>query len=167
MGPLHTADARPLAIRRATPEDATDLARLRYELRAAIYSPEETAEAFVARCETWMAERLRPESPWRAWVAVSGGELVGTVWLQLLEKLPNPVAEPERHGYVSNLFVLPSHRGYGLGAALMEAALRECDDSAVDAVVLWPTPRSRSLYQRFGFGVRDDLMERRAEHGSH
>jgi hypothetical protein len=32
---------------------------------------------------------------------------------------------------------------------------------AVDAVVLWPTPASRTLYLRHGFAVREDLMERR------
>ncbi len=160
MAPAATA-SHPI-VRRATPEDAPSLARLRYEFRAAVSPPEETEDSFVPRCEAWMAARLAPaSSSWCVWVADAGEDLVGTVWLQLLEKIPNPVAEPERHGYVSNLFVQPSHRGYGLGAALMEAALRECDDSQVDAVVLWPTPRSRSLYQRFGFEVRDDLMERR------
>jgi hypothetical protein len=28
-------------------------------------------------------------------------------------------------------------------------------------VLLWPTPRSRSLYLRHGFATRDDVLERR------
>lgn len=28
----------------------------------------------------------------------------------------------------------------------------------VDAVILWPTPASRTLYDRHGFAVRDDLF---------
>lgn len=31
----------------------------------------------------------------------------------------------------------------------------------IDAVMLWPTPRSRGLYERYGFTVRDDVMMRR------
>jgi len=31
----------------------------------------------------------------------------------------------------------------------------------VDAVILWPTPRSRSLYLRLGFASREDLLEHR------
>jgi hypothetical protein len=29
----------------------------------------------------------------------------------------------------------------------------------MDAVILWPTPRSRRLYERHGFAVRKDLFE--------
>jgi GNAT superfamily N-acetyltransferase len=89
------------------------------------------------------------------------GELVGSVWLHFLEKLPNPVAEPEWHGYISSLFVRPAVRGSGLGSRLLVAALEECDRRGCDAVLLWPTPRSRSLYLRHGFTVRDDVLERR------
>ena len=38
---------------------------------------------------------------------------------------------------------------------------RACDDLGVDAIFLWPTDKSRPFYLRYGFGVRDDLMERR------
>lgn len=116
---------------------------------------------FVARCTTWMAGRLADGSAWRCWVAEDHGKLVGTVWLGLFEKIPNPVAEPERHGYVSNLYVLPEWRGHETGGALLAAAMQECDVRRLDAVILWPTPESRSLYERHGFAVKDDLMERR------
>ena len=107
-----------------------------------------------------MAARLATAA-WRSWVLERQGELVGSVWLQLLEKLPNPVAEPEWHGYISSLFVRPDARGSGLGSRLLVAALEECDRRGCDAVLLWPTPRSRSLYQRHGVALRDDLLERR------
>jgi GNAT superfamily N-acetyltransferase len=87
--------------------------------------------------------------------------MVGTVWLQFLEKLPNPVAEPERHGYVSSLYVRPDFRGAGLGSALLSTCVETCRRYEVDAVLLWPTPASRSLYLRHGFEPREDLLERR------
>jgi GNAT superfamily N-acetyltransferase len=148
------------SIRPATPADAAALAGLRYAFRAAIDPPAEPEPAFVARCTRWMAERLAG-SAWRCWVAEQRATIVGTVWLGLFEKIPNPVAEPELHGYLSNLYVRPEHRGRGTGGALLAAAMQECDDRRLDAVILWPTPESRSLYERHGFAVRDDLMERR------
>jgi GNAT superfamily N-acetyltransferase len=108
-----------------------------------------------------MAGRLADGSAWRCWVADDHGTIVATVWLGLFEKIPNPVAEPEMHGYVSNLYVLPDRRGHGTGGALLAAAMQACDARRVDAVILWPTPESRSLYERHGFAARDDLMERR------
>ena len=153
--------AVPVEIRPARPDDADGLARLRWEFRAALAPPAEAEAKFVARCAGWMALRIRDGSLWRSWVALDAGTLVGTVWVAFLEKLPNPVAEPERHAYVSNLFVRPSARGRGLGSRLLGAALAACDAAGVDAVILWPTPRSRSLYERHGFGVSGDLLERR------
>jgi len=150
----------PPVLRSGLPADADALARLRWAFRADLQQPAESAAAFLARCRPWMAARLA-SGPWRSWVLEQHGELVGSVWLQLLEKLPNPVAEPEWHGYISSLFVSPEARGGGLGSRLLAAALAECDRHGCDAVLLWPTPRSRSLYFRHGFSVRDDLLERR------
>jgi ribosomal protein S18 acetylase RimI-like enzyme len=152
--------ASPPALRAGLPSDANALARLRYAFRTDLDTPAEAEAVFLARCRSWMETQLA-SGPWRSWVLEQNGDLVGTVWLQLLEKLPNPVAEPEWHGYISSLFVLPEARGHGLGSRLLAAALAECDRRGCDAVVLWPTPRSRSLYERHGFAVRQDLLERR------
>jgi GNAT superfamily N-acetyltransferase len=148
------------AIRAAVPGDAPALAGLRHEFRSDLAPAAEPEAAFLERCTGWMARSLADGAAWRCWVADAGGTLVGTVWLQLIEKLPNPVAEPERHGYVTNLYVRPAHRGGGLGSALLGACLQECERLQLDTVVLWPTPASRSLYFRHGFAVRDDLLAR-------
>lgn len=149
------------AVRAAGVQDAPALARLRYEFRGGIVPLAEAEPVFLERCTAWMTRRLEAVDGWRCWVAVADGTIVGTVWLQLLEKLPNPVTEPELHGYVSSLYVRPAYRGAGLGTALLDTCLRECRQVAVDAVLLWPTPTSRSLYLRHGFAVRDDLLELR------
>lgn len=147
-------------IRAARESDAAVLAALRYEFRGGIAPVTEGEQAFLARCAAWMGSRLGA-STWRCWVAQVDDEIVGTAWLHLLEKLPNPVGEPEVHGYVSSLYVRPVFRGAGLGSALLCACLDACDHLGVDSVILWPTPASRSLYLRHGFGSRDDLLERR------
>jgi GNAT superfamily N-acetyltransferase len=141
--------------------DVPALARLRYEFRAEHDAPVESEAGFLARCAGWMTARLVPGGSWRCWLAEEAGRAVGTVWLQRIEKLPNPVAEAESHGYVSSLYVVPSSRGAGLGGRLLGACMEACQTEELDAVILWPTPRSRSLYLRHGFAVREDLLERR------
>ena len=150
-----------IRVRRGRPADAEALARMRYEFRADLAPPAETPPAFSARCATWMRRQLAPGSSWLCWIAELSDEIVGTIWLELIEKLPNPVAERERHGYITNLYVRPAHRGNGAGSLLLRHALAECESHGVDAVVLWPTPASRSLYQRLGFAPPTDLLERR------
>ena len=145
----------------ATHGDAPTLARLRYDFRASQDPVAEPEADFLARCTSWMAARLVPGSAWRCWVAEDAGRLIGTLWLQLLEKLPNPVAEAELHGYITSVYVDRSRRGAGLGSRLLDTCLRICVAEGLDAVILWPSTRSRRLYERHGFAVRDDLFERR------
>lgn len=145
-------------LRRATRADAAVLARFRHEFRAPRDQNVESAGEFLARCEAWMRARLDAESAWRVWIAETDRGPVGTVWLQLVEKLPNPVVEREWHGYVSNLFVRDEARDQGVGSTLLRAALDECDRLDVDNVILWPTPRSRSLYTRHGFAAADNML---------
>ena len=141
--------------------DVPALARLRYEFRAGHDAPIESEAEFLDRCAEWMEARVVPGGSWSCWLAEEAGRAVGTIWLQRIEKLPNPVDEAESHGYVSSLYVVPSSRDAGLGGRLLDACLRSCQAEEMDAVILWPTPQSRSLYLRHGFAVREDLMERR------
>jgi GNAT superfamily N-acetyltransferase len=151
----------PFQVRRATPEDAAALAQLRYEFRTELDSPIESGTIFVERCARWMARHLGPEGGWRCWLAVLGDTPVGTVWLQLIEKLPNPVGHRDYHGYISSVYVVPSLRNAGIGSALLQACVVDAEALGLDALFLWPTQRSRPLYARYGFEVSDDLLERR------
>lgn len=148
-------------IRAATPGDAPELARLRYAFRTERRPAEELEAEFLSRCTGWMTERLAPGARWRCWVAVVEGRLAGTLWLQVIEKLPNPGAEAELHGYISSVYVTPPLRNRGVGTALLKACLNASDALEIDAVFLWSTADSRRLYQRHGFDLRDDLLDRR------
>ena len=155
-------------LRRAVPADAPALAELRYAFRTRDYpgraSTFEERAAFLDRCVPWMAERLASEasSGWRCWVAElldhADRRLAGQLWLQAIEKIPNPASEPELHAYVSNVYVLPELRGRGLAGRLLDLALAWCRDHAVDQVILWPSEKSRPLYARHGFAVSDGVL---------
>jgi GNAT superfamily N-acetyltransferase len=150
-----------ITTRRACPEDAATLARMRYTFRAAQDAPIEPIDVFVERCERWMADRLR-EGRWHGWVAEQDRRIIGNLWLHLIEKIPNPVDEPETHAYISNLYVEEALRGRGVGATLLETAIDFCRERKVDKVILWPTARSRSLYSRHGFVEPQGLLELRS-----
>ncbi|HSB75970.1 MAG TPA: GNAT family N-acetyltransferase [Terriglobales bacterium] len=151
-----------IAIREAAPRDAPALAALRCDFRSGLAPSREEREAFVRRCSAWMSESL--SQGWKCWLAARQEEIVGQIWLQLVPKLPNPNGEPERHAYITNLYVKPECRG-GVGSRLLRAALEFAQAQAVDAVILWPTPRSRSLYLRHGFTPPGDLLELRRDRG--
>ena len=100
---------------------------------------------------------------WRCWVVEDGNHLLGQVCVQLFEKMPNPVNEPEVHAYLTNFYVVPELRSHGLGRRLLNKALSWCRAQGVDAVILWATPGSRSLYRRCGLVESADIFELRRD----
>lgn len=147
-------------IRRAVAEDASELAALRWGFRSVAHGTlDESEQAFVERCTTWMRARLSGVGSWAAWIAEDDTRAVGQIWVQLVEKLPNPTGEREHHAYISNLYVQPSARG-GVGTRLLETCLTWLVEREVDAILLWPSPSSRSLYERHGFTFAHDIFVR-------
>jgi GNAT superfamily N-acetyltransferase len=144
-------------IRLANLNDVTVLARLRYLLRSKGASNVEAESQFITRTERWMLDHLQQEQ-WRCWVAEDAGTVLGALWLQLIEKIPNPTSEPEYYAYITNVFVHEAARRQGIGTQLLSEALSFCRQQSVEKIVLWPTERSRSLYERHGFAVRTAVL---------
>jgi GNAT superfamily N-acetyltransferase len=151
-----------IEIREATIDDAGALAELRWEFRSTRPERVEDHDAFVLRCAAWMRAQLTTNLHWRALVAVDGARIVGQLWMHTIEKLPNPTTERERHVYVSNVYVTPSARG-GVGSRLLDAALAWAASQNVDRVILWPSDRSRSIYERRGFASTPNVFELRLD----
>jgi GNAT superfamily N-acetyltransferase len=111
-----------------------------------------------------MKKRFRVgSSPWRCWVIDDGKQLLGHVCVQLFEKMPNPVNEPELHAYVTNFYIVPELRNHGLGGRLLKKALSWCRAQSVDAVILWATAESKSLYRRCGLLESAEIFELRGD----
>ncbi len=145
-------------IRLASDGDAVTLARLRLELRSSSHEVVENEQEFLARCESWMSERLRKGSQWQCWIAERQAIALGAVWAQLVEKIPNPIAEPEYYVYLTNFYVREEYRGAGIGSRLLAAVLEWSKSKHAEKVILWPTERSKPFYLRHGFSSSDDLM---------
>jgi len=147
-----------IEVREATIDDARALAELRWEFRAAKAQPVEDRETFVSRCAGWMRAQLTTSLQWRAWIAEDGATAVGQIWAHTIEKLPNPALERERHVYISNVYVTPAARG-GVGSRLLEAVVAWARSQNADRVFLWPTDRSRPMYERHGFATTTNILE--------
>jgi GNAT superfamily N-acetyltransferase len=151
-------------IRVATSADWRALAEMRYRFRAEVGSPTETKSRFVRRCTSWMKKAFGTDSRvWRCWVIDDGKRLLGHVCVQLFEKMPNPVNEPEAHAYLTNFYVVPEMRGRGLGRKLLNNALSWCRAQNADAVLLWATAESKSVYRQCGLLKPADILELRGD----
>jgi len=140
-------DHVPVHVRVAAIADADAVAHLRAE-----WSADRTDPSFAARIADWM----RSEGDRRTtWLACVGDIAVGLGSLFEYRRMPKPREPDVCWGYIGNMFVRPAWRGRGIGAALLRALIAEADARGYVRIVLSPSPRARSLYERHGFVVPD------------
>ena len=106
-----------------------------------------------------MSDALR-RGMWLCWIAESDTELLASLWLYRIPKIPNPNGNPEEHAYLSSFGVRATARNQGLGSMMLAEALAFCEAQRIDSIVLWPTERSRPLYLRHGFRVATGLLDK-------
>ena len=157
-GGTSTHDAH---FRIATEADAADLAALKvhwshpndpdYEVDA------DEASTFAGQLRDWMRERGEQSV---CIVASVGGQMVGMAWLAIYHRAPN-VGDIERlSGDVQSVFVLPAHRGRGIGEAMMQALVDEADARGIRRVTVSSSTQARPVYERVGFRVPPRLLQR-------
>ncbi|MFI2201169.1 GNAT family N-acetyltransferase [Streptomyces sp. NPDC020192] len=98
---------------------------------------------------------------WLAWVAEHAGVLHGHVFLQLVERVPEPYEDNTPFGYVTNFYAAPDRRGRGLGARLLAALRAHAREQGLEVLIVWPSERSVPLYRRSGFEPSAEVLESR------
>lgn len=143
-------------IRRAGDADLAAITQLRREWTQEQDGGQPDAD-FEARLAAWFAR----ESARRiTWLAEAASRPVGMMNLAIFERMPRPGHEPSCWGYLGNAFILAAYRNQGIGTQLLHAVLRYADENDLARVVLSPSDRAISLYERAGFGPADSLMLR-------
>ena len=129
-------------IRMAVEKDAVSIASVLYEAFTE-YTSVYTREAFTATTPTSdQIQRRLSEGP--VWVAVHKGAIVGTV-----SAVPQGAAF-----YIRSMAVLPTARGHGIGALLLDHIERFAAAHGAEYLVLSTTPfltRAIRLYEHVGF----------------
>jgi hypothetical protein len=156
-------DPRPRVFK-ATPGDAAALASIRFEVCAESGDVVETREHFLQRCSDWMRDRLTSNSSWHCW---RDRDSTAYLWLQIADRLPNPLHELEAEAYCS-IYVRPargnaeSRRRAELTVdALVAAAIGWCRQNAVGSVVVSDSPAAAPVLDRMGFEGPANLREYR------
>jgi GNAT superfamily N-acetyltransferase len=137
-------------IETANVDDASELARLRWELYTEQEGELEALDGYRERFEVFAREALSTDS-WRAWIARDDTGPVGAMWLQTVARIPVPGKVAGPIGYLTNVYVAPEHRNAGLGARMLNEITSWCRAEGYSLLIVWPTERSRPFYGRAGF----------------
>ncbi len=143
--PAAPGDARP-ALRLADASDAAALAALRWAWSATSddRDPDRLTRDFI----TFMSSTA---SSHRCVVAELDGALVAMAWLAFTARPPVVGASGRRSADLQSVFVRPEHRGTGLGARLVQAAIDLARAEGAEHLTVHATPDAAAFYERFGF----------------
>ncbi|PZR64017.1 MAG: GNAT family N-acetyltransferase [Chloroflexi bacterium] len=146
-----------MTIRRATPDDAKEIADVHVRSWQVAYRgllPDEVIEEMVAgrqaRAERFRALLSDEESPPRVWVAVDGVSIVG---MAVVGPSRDPEAGPTT-GELEAIYLAPEAMGRGIGRALLDQAVADLGERGFTDAMLWvlrENRRARHFYNAAGW----------------
>ena len=77
--------------------------------------------------------------------------IIATVFLSLVETIPNSVYPNGRTGVVHNVYTCPAYRKTGLATALLQEMLNKARPLDINSIDLIATEDGRPLYEKSGF----------------
>lgn len=145
------------AVGQARRADVADLARLLWLHASSEERDTQDADAFAVDLDTWWSQHLHTHLPFVA--RVDGSGVVGMAWLAIVPRVPRPGTTVRRSADVQSVYVLPQHRGTGIGSALVTAAADHARQFGSAPVIVHSGRTAVPLYERLGFASSRQLLQ--------
>ena len=155
-GAGHTGRVR---IDQASADDVLGLAALLWFNHHGEAPVQRDAELFAGDLAGWWDARRESHVGFVARVGEGAGELVGMAWLALVHRVPRPGTLDRLSADIQSVFVLPDHRGNGVGSALVEAAAARAVELGALNVTVHSGERAVPVYERLGFASSPELLQ--------
>jgi GNAT superfamily N-acetyltransferase len=145
-------------ISQASADDVAELARLLWLNHHDEEPAQPSADSFAAGLAQWWDAHRDSHL---AFVArLTRPEIVGMAWVALVPRPPRPGATHRLSADLQSVYVLPEHRGQGIGAALIEAASAHATHLGSLHVTVHSGHTAVPLYERLGFAGSRQLLRR-------
>lgn len=145
-----------MEMRLAGTEDLSDIARLLWLNGSPEEQGSQSQQDFATEVQTWWHEHGESHLALLAVEDVA----VGMAWVCLVPRPPRPGNSTRTAADLQSVYVLPEHRGRGIGTALVEEALRCAHSRGAERLTVHSGRRAAPLYQRLGFAFDPLLLQR-------
>ena len=150
-----------MIIRPHTQSDFNSIAELRWKLKTEDLASEKRPDKDVFI--TSYLDHLKHEEAvgqTTHWVAAENNDVFGVVTLRRVSKDTSLSGKGGAWGYVTNVYVVGDKRNRRIGTYLLADCISCARSQGLEFLLVWPSERSRSLYERAGFeGSSDPLIK--------
>jgi GNAT superfamily N-acetyltransferase len=156
--------ADELSIRRATADDADEMARLRRDMQAELLTTGDRTLALDAASSRQNREYFREKLPtgeFVAFLAETGSVIAGTSGMVVYRAPPTQGNATGVEGYIMNMYTVPAYRGRGIATLLLDHLVEHVRGLGGHRVWLRASEVGRPVYERFGFGDDPHYMSYR------
>lgn len=147
-----------MRISQATADDVAGLARLVWLNHLGAEPSSKSLDEFATELAGWWAARQDAHVAFVARVAQP--EIVGMAWAALVPRVPRPGTTGRLSADLQSVFVLPQHRGNGVGSALVDAVTEHATRLGALHTTVHSGQRAVPLYERLGFEASRQLLQR-------
>lgn len=149
---------RRVKITQAGPNDIEDLARLLWIDTHNEEPAQWSIHAFATELAHWWDSHRETHT---AFVSRQDEPaIIGIAWVAILPRIPRPGAANRLSADIQTVFVMPQHRGAGIGSALVDAAARHATQIGATRVTVHSGRRAVPIYERLGFESSRQLLQR-------
>jgi GNAT superfamily N-acetyltransferase len=148
-------------IRRATPDDAPAVTRLRRLMFEAMGAPDPAKlDSMEADFLPWVRDKTAREE-FLTWLMVDDNDVAvagASLWIR--ESVSSPYDLSGHEGLVLNVSTHPDYWRRGFARQLLSALLDWCRENDLRTLMLFATPDGKALYASLGFTERDFMVLR-------
>ena len=138
----------------AGPADTADLAHLLWLNASEQERAAQSVEDLAVDLAAWWDAGTH-----LAVVARVGAEAVGMAWVALVQRPPRPGSVRRLSADLQSVYVVPEHRGGGIGSSLVEAAVQCATRLGAARVTVHSGRRAVPVYERLGFSPSQQLLQ--------
>jgi len=142
----------------AGPGDVPQLARLLWLHSAPEERTTESVESFEIALARWCRDHATSHLAFIA--RATDTDVVGMAWLALLPRVPRPGALARLSADLQSVFVVPEHRGKGVGSTLVDTATKHAVRLGAGRVTVSSGRKAVPVYERLGFAPSRELLQR-------
>ncbi|MGN0602976.1 MAG: GNAT family N-acetyltransferase [Oscillospiraceae bacterium] len=104
-------------------------------------------------------ERHLKDGTFVSWLAVDGGEIIGTSGMSFVEKPPYFGCPTGRIGLLSSMFTAPEYRRMGIAKELLNRVVEEAKKYGCGTVQITASDMGVKLYTAYGFVHNGNFMQ--------